>query len=119
MSISRSVLLKVIALTTFTWATSINQKACSTKACEDEAEKMLSKIDDSIELCDDFFGFACGNYKPEIPDEKTKIDELNLMQDSLQMRINEIMNGSIKADDIEPFKKAKMFYQNCVDKGLL
>lgn len=114
------VLIKFIAfaLITVTSASRQHPKVCTTKACKDEAEKMLSKIDDSVELCEDFFGFACGNYKPEIPNDKTKIDELSLIQDTLQKRLNDVMSAPIKSDDIEPFRKAKMFYHNCIDKGI-
>lgn len=79
---------------------------------------MLSKIDDSVEICEDFFDFSCGKYKPEIPSHKTKIDELDLILDSLQEQLNEAMSTEIDADEIEPFRKLKMFYQNCMDKSL-
>lgn len=85
--------------------------------CEREAEKMLSRIDDSIGICDNFYDFACGNYKPDIPDHKVKIDELGIIQDTLQERLNEVMSASKEAGDIEPFKMLKTFYQNCMDKG--
>lgn len=85
--------------------------------CEREAKKMLSKIDDSIGICDNFYDFACGNYKPDIPDHKVKIDELSKIQDTLQERLNEVMGASVDADDIEPFRLLKTFYQNCMDKG--
>lgn len=78
---------------------------------------MLSKIDDTVGICDDFFQFACGRYEPEISNHKTKIDELSLIQDTLQERLNEIMSADIIPSEIEPFKKVKTFYQNCMDKG--
>lgn len=79
---------------------------------------MLSKIDDSVEICDDFFSFSCGNYKPEITDDKTKIDELSLIQDTLQERLDAVMSCETTASDIEPFKNVKLFYRNCMDTGL-
>lgn len=78
---------------------------------------MLSKIDNSVEICDDFFEFSCGKYKPEIPSHKTKVDELDLILDTLQERLNGTMSAEISANEIEPFKKLKIFYQNCMDKG--
>lgn len=79
---------------------------------------MLSRIDDSIGICDNFYDFACGNYKPVIPDHKVKIDELGIIQDTLQERLNEVMSAAKEAGDIEPFKILKTFYQNCMDKGM-
>ena len=80
---------------------------------------MLNKIDDSNGICDNFFDYACGKYKPDIPRHKVKIDELSLIQDTLQERLNEVMSAEINQEDIQPFKKLKMFYQSCMDKGLL
>lgn len=80
---------------------------------------MLGKIDDSVAICDDFFGYSCGKYQPEIPEDKTKIDELSLILDTLQERLNVMMSEDVNDQDIEPFKKAKMLYRNCMDKGFI
>jgi Peptidase family M13 len=97
---------------------SLSESVCKTKSCEKEAAQMLSKIDDSVEICENFFDFSCGNYKPEIPSHKTKIDELDLILDKLQENLNLTMGSKINANEIEPFKKLKTFYQNCMDESL-
>lgn len=79
---------------------------------------MISKINDSVDPCEDFFEFACGNYKPNISGDKTLIHEFSLSQDLIQMQLNRILKSPIKLDEVEPFQKAKMFYKNCVDTGL-
>lgn len=99
------------------FATSSIKAVCKSETCEKEAKNMLSKVNDSVGVCDDFFDFACGNYKPEIPNHKVKIDELALIQDTLQERLNEVMNSPVVEQDIQPFRNVKRFYQNCVDRG--
>jgi Peptidase family M13 len=94
------------------------QSTCVSDACKREAEKMLSRIDNSVDICDDMFSFACGNYKPEIPNDKVKIDELGLILDSLQERLDDILSANSSTEDIEPIRRLKVFYQNCMDKGL-
>jgi predicted metalloendopeptidase len=94
------------------------QSTCVSDACKKEAEKMLSRIDNSVEICDDMFNFACGKYQPEIPNDKVKIDELGLILDSLQERLNDILSANSSSEDIEPIRRLKIFYQNCMDKGL-
>lgn len=113
LSLLRLTVLLLIALSA---ASCSSQSICTTDSCKHEAENMLSKIDDTVRICDDFFQFACGRYEPEIPNHKTKIDELSLIQDTLQERLNEIMSADIIPSEIEPFKKVKTFYQNCMDK---
>lgn len=83
--------------------------------CERESKKILSKIDESVDKCEDFFDFACGNYKPEIPSHKVKIDELSLILDTLQERLNEVMGASKSSEEIVPFQNLKTFYQNCMN----
>lgn len=79
---------------------------------------MLSKIDDSVGICEDFFDFACGKYKPELPSHKVKIDELSLILDTLQERLNEVMRGERSSDEILPFQNVKVFYQNCMNTSM-
>lgn len=79
---------------------------------------MLSRMDNSIGACDDFYSFACGNYKPEISNDKVKIDELGLILDTLQERLNVIMSAEPNSKDIDPIRRLKVLYQNCMDKGL-
>lgn len=79
---------------------------------------MLRKIDDSVGICDNFYDFACGNYKPDLPSHKVKIDSLSLIQDTLQERLNTLMGAEVITSDIEPFKQLKVFYKNCMNKGL-
>jgi neprilysin len=97
----------------------LSESICSTKTCASEAEQMLQKIDNSVEACDNFFDFACGSYHPEIPSHKTKIDELDLILDTLQERLNETLSEEIRENELEPFKIVKVFFQNCMDKGLI
>lgn len=96
-------------------APSLSHAICSSETCEREAKKMLSKIDDSIGMCEDFFEFACGKYKPSLPNHKVKIDELSLILDTLQERLNEVMSATRSVEEIQPFHDVKVFYQNCMN----
>lgn len=111
------VSMLVMAFVVIASAMSSIEAVCKSEACEREATLMLSKINDSAGICDNFFDFACGNYKPEIPNHKVKIDELALIQDTLQERLNEVMKSPVVEQDIQPFRNVKVFYQSCVNKG--
>lgn len=72
----------------------------------------------SVDVCDDFFEFACGGFKPEIPNDKSKVDVMGMLLDSLQERLNHILSAASEANEIEPIKKVKAFYKNCMETGL-
>lgn len=78
---------------------------------------MLSKIDESVEVCDNFYDFSCGNFKPLIPEHKTKMDSFSSVLDTLQDKLNISMSAKVTETDIEPFKKLKVFFQNCMEIG--
>lgn len=82
-----------------------------------KAENILKKINSSVPICDDFFEFACGNYYPNIPNHKTKIDELDLIKDTLQEQLNEDFKSLASDSDSSPIKNVKIFYSNCMDTG--
>jgi predicted metalloendopeptidase len=104
---------------TFLWLGTVStaQLICTTNECKNQAEKMKSKINDAIDYCDDFYEFACGNYNPEIPNDKASVNSFSLILDSLQERLNIMMSSEIDQEEIEPFKNVKRFYQNCLDTG--
>lgn len=84
---------------------------------EKEGENILKKLNSSVPICDDFFEFVCGNYQPEIPSHKTKIDELDLVKDKLQEQLNKDFKTVASDNDSNPIKNVKTFYSNCMDTG--
>jgi predicted metalloendopeptidase len=96
-----------------------NNDVCTTKACKAESENVLAKLDQTVDPCDDFYLFACGNFlnKTVIPDDKTSYDVTTSLDDQLKKNLNEILNGSITGDDIGPFVNSKKLYRACVNEG--
>jgi predicted metalloendopeptidase len=94
------------------------QAVCTTKMCQDDSEKIRSKIDKSASPCDDFYQFACGQYNPEISSDKTEVNEFSLLQDMLEEQLNLTMSEKLHKDDISSLKLVKNFFQACMDKGL-
>jgi predicted metalloendopeptidase len=82
-----------------------------------EADDILKKINNSISICDDFYEYACGKYRPEIPPHKVKIDELDLIKDTLQEQLNEVFKSTASDDDSDSIKNVKTFYTNCMNTG--
>lgn len=94
---------------------------CVTKVCELEAENIRSKLDETIDPCDDFYLFACGDFvhKTVIPDDKSAVDVTSLLQDSLNKKLSEVFNSSITTEDLQAYVYSKKLYKACLDEGEL
>lgn len=92
---------------------------CVTKACELEAENIRSKLDETIDPCDDFYLFACGDFVHNtiIPDDKSAVDVTSLLQDSLNKKLSEVFNSSIMTEDLQAYAYSKKLYKACLDEG--
>ncbi|CAG9805792.1 unnamed protein product [Chironomus riparius] len=110
----KEFLVFLVFVTSTKFATS--QKVCKSKVCQLEAENMKSKIDDSVSPCDDFYQYACGNYNPDIPDDKSEANVFNVLQDLLDEQLNEGMSEESSDRDINPLRVVKNYYQACMDK---
>ena len=72
-----------------------------------------------MDPCSDFYEFSCGNFEPKIPLDKTRVDSFARVFDKIQERLNKTINGEASTDEIEPFKKLKIFFHNCMEIGLI
>lgn len=106
----------VLFLLTCFKATS-SENVCTSKVCQKEAELIKKNMDNSVSPCDDFYQFACGNYKPEIPKDKSEVNVFSVLQDLLEEQLNATMSEKIQDKDLHPLKIVKKFFRACMDKG--
>nr|XP_014279943.2 endothelin-converting enzyme homolog [Halyomorpha halys] len=93
------------------------KQVCLTETCVKTAANLISSIDRSVDPCEDFYNFACGNWIKEnpIPDGKSmwgtfvKLDQQNqlVVKNALEKPFNELKSKSEK--------KAKLYYMSCMD----
>lgn len=93
------------------------KQVCLTETCVKTAANLISSIDRSVNPCDDFYNFACGNWIKEnpIPDGKSmwgtfvKLDQQNqlVVKNALEKPFDELKSKSEK--------KAKLYYMSCMD----
>lgn len=94
---------------------------CLTPGCIHAASHALDNIDDSIEPCDDFYNFACGNFikNTVIPDDKVSINTFSKIGDQLQEQLRSLISAKMDETNSAPFNMAKQLYKACMNKSLI
>lgn len=94
---------------------------CLTPGCIHAASHALDAMDTSVEPCDDFYSYACGNFVKNtmIPDEKVSVNTFSLIGDKLQEQLRALISEEAKAGESKPFTLAKDLYKACMNKTVI
>lgn len=97
-------------------------KICDSKECLRTAADFLQTMDRSINPCDDFYKFSCGNWEEEHPrpDSSTSFDWFSEKQQKIIRKIREFLRSNIsEVTDPIPIQQAKLMYTACMDTDKL
>lgn len=77
---------------------------------------MRSYIDDSVEPCDEFYGYACGNFAKINPALDTmSTDFLRTLNAGYQRRVRQLLNKPKMSTDSPTETRVKYFYESCLN----
>jgi neprilysin len=81
------------------------------------AANILEKMNESVEPCEDFYSFACGQFVKDavIPGKNSGVNSLSLVLDTIEEQMKSILSSPIEESDIEPVKNVKKLYSACMD----
>ncbi|KAB0797758.1 hypothetical protein PPYR_08751 [Photinus pyralis] len=90
---------------------------CLTPSCIDAASSVLNNMDESVEPCDDFYQFACGNFlqHAKIPNDKYSVSYFKITEDLVKHQLRVVLEENVTVQEPRPFKLVKRTYQTCMN----
>ncbi|KAK4879936.1 hypothetical protein RN001_008082 [Aquatica leii] len=95
-----------------------NKNICLTPGCVHTASHVLKNMDSTVDPCDDFYQFACGNFikNTNIPDDKSAVTSFSVISDLLQEQLRSMIEEPIKPNEPKSFVLLKKIYKSCMNK---
>lgn len=96
----------------------VGRKLCLTGGCITAASQILNSMDSSVEPCDDFYSFACGNFVKStyIPDDKLTVDQFNSLADQIDIQLRTIIEDEIDPNESKVFSLVKKMHRSCMNR---
>ncbi|XP_033724972.1 endothelin-converting enzyme homolog isoform X2 [Pecten maximus] len=97
-----------------------NTQICDTPSCVKTSAYILHKMDTSVDPCDDFYNYACGNWikTTVIPESKPKYGTFQAIQDQITVDLKQVFKSDsilYKGHNSTAIQKMKTYYNTCMD----
>ncbi|XP_058794935.1 endothelin-converting enzyme 1-like isoform X1 [Phymastichus coffea] len=94
-----------------------NAKVCETEECKVAATIINNSMKKTVDPCDDFYGYVCGNWETNFPRPEDKaVWNLDKMTENIAiLESREVLEEDENDDDFSPLKYEKWWYRSCMD----
>lgn len=93
-------------------------EVCTSVECITAASRILNSMNQSVNPCEDFFTYSCGQWNRDhvIPDDKSSVSTFNNVRDSVSQIVKRVLETE-SSGDRQSIGKAKTYYSSCMDKA--
>lgn len=105
------------------FSVSFPDELCKSRECLRTASMLQQNMDFTVEPCEDFFKFTCGNFDEEHPrpDSQTSHDWFTERQGQVLRKIRKKLQMKTKKNesstDPYPVEQSRWLYESCLDNG--
>lgn len=94
-----------------------NSHICLDPECIHAASRMLEYMDKTVEPCENFYDFACGDFLKNtiIPDGENWVDDHQYLQTKIDQQMKIALEETSEPGELKPITMAKKLYQNCMN----
>lgn len=94
---------------------------CQTPECIATASRVLRQMDETIDPCDDFYNFACGNFMKEtkLSDGMLSMSHFTEIHDIVHRQLHAILDEKVNPNHSAPINMVKIFYKACMNTTLI
>lgn len=90
---------------------------CLNSECIHTASRVLEFMDSSVDPCDNFYKFSCGQFikTREIPNDTNMISSIDFIQDEINNFMKNFLEKEVKPTEPKHVKLVKNLYRSCMD----
>lgn len=107
------LLIFIMSLVVYLFAkhSNVPDDVCRTYKCINAMIHIHGQLDETVNPCDDFYNFACGNFK-----KITKwTDTFSRVRNEIHEELRKLFSEKVDSNDPVPFNMAKKFYKICIN----
>lgn len=93
------------------------EEICLTKECAEVSARVITAIDYSVNPCDNFYDFACGQWMKThvIPDDRSNLYTYGVVRENVKIIVKYLLEGDLE-QEVEAVQKTRQFYQSCMNE---
>uniref|UniRef100_A0A6G1S6H5 Membrane metallo-endopeptidase-like 1 n=1 Tax=Aceria tosichella TaxID=561515 RepID=A0A6G1S6H5_9ACAR len=94
---------------------------CLTPGCVKAANEILKNMDNTVDPCDDFYRYSCGNWVDSqvIPEDKHWLSPFITVQEELDNKLRILIEREPQLNEPPIVEKMRNFYASCMDTDRL